>query len=603
MSSDSEGANADSLARWAGVKEKRVSQLETMKVDELKCLCRDSGLKVSGKKAELVGRCGNELENKYRVTLNRFVSSEEKRMAIEGLKRMLEFMDKIKSNQMAAAINGSEPNRQHYGGGYGGYGGSGGQQSNGQALQVSALGRGNAHTAQPYKQAAPRPRPHGSAASSGSTTSSSSSSWQSPSPTTSLSDLKFSSYRGFTFRLNKYPLVTCTISAPSNTRPSSNTTNTTSDLYDVSKRLCRWDPFNVPYATNAGAVVGQIFSHTVTIAGSTFRVQPSTQQPSRPPTSLAILKFEVPPAIRNQADVVSKKIVWLVRCLPCKAQQGKADTHLWPKNTSLFVNGAEVTNIRQRRQQSHDMSLWKGMSHPLNITGMVRATSGNTLTLLHNDPEKYVVVLTPVLEKSPAAVTESLGRSMEKVGVEKGKEEARRFIRESSVVLLDSDEEEEEEEEEARTYSLHDPVAKVLISNPVTGKRCTHVQCFDLGFYLSLNAYPSARRWRCPCCEKFTSHEDLRRSELFGEWLKEYNKDAKGNETREVSMVEFKAKGGEWELAKPKVATSKKRKSQTQGGVIEGEEEEKRMEKRLSMSPPPPPSNKPQQEIIEIDMD
>ena len=37
------------------------------------------------------------------------------------------------------------------------------------------------------------------------------------------------------------------------------------DLYDVSKRLWRWGPFNVPFATNAGAVVGQIFSHTVTI--------------------------------------------------------------------------------------------------------------------------------------------------------------------------------------------------------------------------------------------------------------------------------------------------------------------------------------------------
>ena len=40
---------------WANIKRKRSSQLERMLVDDLKSLCRDTGLKVSGKKAEV--RC------------------------------------------------------------------------------------------------------------------------------------------------------------------------------------------------------------------------------------------------------------------------------------------------------------------------------------------------------------------------------------------------------------------------------------------------------------------------------------------------------------------------------------------------------------------
>ncbi|GMH81885.1 hypothetical protein TL16_g09077 [Triparma laevis f. inornata] len=573
----------ETMRRWSAVKAKRLSQLESMKVDELKCLCRDTGLKVSGKKAELVNRCSTELENKFRVSLNRFVSSAEKKKSLDSLTQMLEFMDKIKNNQLAEAIAGSEGNRRYAPAPppppatnqlFGQMGSAGG-------VQVAALGRDKFV---PHQSSSFYERARGDL----------------PLPTTNLADLRLNDYRGFTFRLNKYPLVTCAIWAPSCIRASMNNTNSAADLYNVSARLTRWDPFNIPYLLSpiTNTPTGQFLSHTCTIIPNTFRVQPTTQQPSRPPSSVGVLKFEVPGGLRNKAGVV-----WLVRCLPIKVQEGKADVHLWPKNTSLFVNGAEVTNIKQRRQQSHDMTLWKGMSHPLNITGMVRSTSNNTLTILHNDPETYVLVLTPVLEKDPAAVSDRLRTAIERVSVERGKEEARGFVKQSSVVLLDSDDDdEEEEEEEGRVFSLQDPVAKVLITTPVTGKHCTHVQCFDLGFYLSLNAYPSARRWRCPCCEKFTSHEDLRKSELFLEFLKEYGKDVKGNEAQEVTQVEFKAQSGTWKLTKPKVATGKKRKAQTQGGTID-DAEEARLEKRLSLTPPPLISKMPQQEIIEIDLD
>ncbi|GMH80871.1 hypothetical protein TL16_g08731 [Triparma laevis f. inornata] len=93
-------ALGETLRRWANIKAKCVSELESMKVDELKCLCRDTGLKVSGKKAELINRCINELENKFMFSLDRSASSAEKKKSLDALSKMLAFMDKIKNNQL-----------------------------------------------------------------------------------------------------------------------------------------------------------------------------------------------------------------------------------------------------------------------------------------------------------------------------------------------------------------------------------------------------------------------------------------------------------------------------------------------------------------------
>ena len=89
-----------SNSRWSAVKEKRVLQLENMKVDDLKILCRESGLKVTGRKAELVASLANELENKFRVTIDRFLGSEQKRRSIEDLTKMLESMDRIRNGRL-----------------------------------------------------------------------------------------------------------------------------------------------------------------------------------------------------------------------------------------------------------------------------------------------------------------------------------------------------------------------------------------------------------------------------------------------------------------------------------------------------------------------
>ncbi|KAL9181363.1 hypothetical protein ACHAXT_010168 [Thalassiosira profunda] len=65
----------------------------------------------------------------------------------------------------------------------------------------------------------------------------------------------------------------------------------------------------------------------------------------------------------------------LLRMLPLKRtekdEQKSSDTHKWPIGTFIQVSrGAkeQVLIVAQRRQQSHDPKLWKGLSHPLDLT-------------------------------------------------------------------------------------------------------------------------------------------------------------------------------------------------------------------------------------------
>ena len=197
-------------------------------------------------------------------------------------------------------------------------------------------------------------------------------------------------------------------------------------------------------------------------------------------------------------------------------------------------------------------------------------------------------------------------------------EKAKDYARAQSVVLLDDEgggEGGEQEDEIAPTnLSLLDPVGKVLIETPVLGKGCKHVQCFDLGVFVSMNAYPSARRWACPACERFTAPGDLRVSELFVKLLDEYKRDAKGNEAKGVNQVKLEAGRGTWTLTGGKV-NSKKRKARSMGGEVEPggggaaevqkdmEKEEQELERRLSLTPPEPVNMIPAHEVIEIDSD
>lgn len=61
----------------------------------------------------------------------------------------------------------------------------------------------------------------------------------------------------------------------------------------------------------------------------------------------------------------------LLRMIPKVVPKRYADTHQWPKGTLIQVNGNVVPGVVQRKQQSHDDTLWKGSCRVLNVGGSV----------------------------------------------------------------------------------------------------------------------------------------------------------------------------------------------------------------------------------------
>ncbi|ORX87899.1 hypothetical protein BCR32DRAFT_239808 [Anaeromyces robustus] len=73
------------------------------------------------------------------------------------------------------------------------------------------------------------------------------------------------------------------------------------------------------------------------------------------------------------------------------------------------------------------------------------------------------------------------------------------------------------------TISLKCPISLIRIMNPVRGKRCQHLQTFDLDSYLSIN-YKHGK-WACPICNKKTTTSDLQFDEWYNNLLNEIPED------------------------------------------------------------------------------
>lgn len=211
----------------------------------------------------------------------------------------------------------------------------------------------------------------------------------------------------------------------------------------------------------------------------------------------------------------------ILRCLPLKIKEEyktlRADIHLWPKGTLLEVND-RVIALQQRKQQSHDHSLWKGLSYPLDVTRYVSPSKPIKMTIGSKDSDLYGIQLA-ICEYISAdtlfkrCMTSEDSRSIEKLKFDEAKALWQKYLEEHKVVVLDNpDEEDESDRHNQSTHtvcSLLCTVSKTPIKVPVRGKNCHHMQCFDLSVYLKTNEPISGPRWRCAVCEDFVAVEDL----------------------------------------------------------------------------------------------
>jgi len=262
-----------------------------------------------------------------------------------------------------------------------------------------------------------------------------------------------------------------------------------------------------------------------------------------------------------------------------KETNKRADGHLWPKGTFLQlvrnVRGSKkekVLSILQRKQQSHDPSEWKGMSHPLDLTAEIEDTKS---------PIEVKIASKEIVENSDGATKgtligsfcvhtaiceyvtpddlyeELLGKkhgevSIPRISLKSAKKMAKEYMAGQMVLIDDSDEDthhngndsdREEENAKSLTFSLLCPISKKVMQTPVRGRHCKHMQCMDLRNFLHANKNVTGGRWRCGVCESFVSVRELVHCGLFQAMLDSLGNNISGSRDR-VSL----RSDGSWKI-------------------------------------------------------
>jgi hypothetical protein len=247
----------------------------------------------------------------------------------------------------------------------------------------------------------------------------------------------------------------------------------------------------------------------------------------------------------------------IVRMLPLKPGQKKkprADTHQWPKGTFVQLDGMPVF-IDQRRQQQHDLTEWKGMSIPLDLSSLVRnPTKSNKLQLYFLDNEPYIVCVALCSYVAPEILNNIVwSNDVSKLSMEEATAKALENAN-TNTVLLDEFTS-NSNEMSSFIFPLCCPISQQLIQTPVRGTSCNHWQCFELRNFVESNAHITGTRWECPVCTKILSLNDLQYCPLTASILKQYSKDASPYRDR----IQFFANGAWKLLDEAKKRHSKKR--------------------------------------------
>lgn len=305
-----------------------------------------------------------------------------------------------------------------------------------------------------------------------------------------------------------------------------------------------------------------------------------------PPIGATQLKFNIPLEVLQEAEALDwgkirpyppGKLSYkhgerrlLLRALPLhipkKYVGKKSDTHLWPKGSFVQLNATPLV-IAQRKQQSHDHVLWKGMCHALDLTQYVaHPTMINELCMVTRDDAEYAIQVAVLEYIAPDSLhelclspsTSSLSPSsynklsIQKLTKDEGMAVAMEYLKKDAVVVDDDDDDNGKDTTTTSTtpaditltFSLLCSMSMTAMTTPVRGKQCRHMQCFDLRNYLHTNATVSGGRWRCGVCEDFVPVEDLVVDGMMVSMLEEIGKNKISGSRDKIQM----SKNGSWKF-------------------------------------------------------
>ena len=253
------------------------------------------------------------------------------------------------------------------------------------------------------------------------------------------------------------------------------------------------------------------------------------------------VKWGSPPEVKYQYMEGQRRL--LLRMLPLKVSKPKkgypaqADCHLWPKGTFLQINGVPVSPqyIMQRKQQSHDLSEWKGMCAPLDLTPFIKNPERkNILSLVTHEIAPYAVQICLAEYRKPETLTKMLLSTdtiqsksdirLRKLSYQKSVDLAKKYVSGQTVVL---DDDSDGDEAMSQTFQITCPISMTALGVPVRGARCKHMQCVDLSHFLHTNSFPSGRRWKCVICDDFVSADELVMCGLFERMVSKHADEAR----------------------------------------------------------------------------
>ena len=237
-----------------------------------------------------------------------------------------------------------------------------------------------------------------------------------------------------------------------------------------------------------------------------------------------------------------------------KQRKKRADTHLWPIGTFIQYNNRAVT-IVQRKQQSHDHTEWKGMSHALDVTDLVSdvysTTLPNMVEIATREATPYAIHLAVCDYVGPDTLYDRLmarngPHSILKYDYDEALKVALDYVK-NQMVVLDSDSEDDDDDPDhegsSQQYSLLCPLSMSAMQTPVRGKDCRHIACFDLRNWLHNNVTVGGTRWRCGHCENFLAPSDLLVDGMFCRFLEQ----TQGQISSARDKVQLNS-DGTWEL-------------------------------------------------------
>jgi len=293
-------------------------------------------------------------------------------------------------------------------------------------------------------------------------------------------------------------------------------------LNDVHDRYSRWEPYwEVSHDLSLLNIQG------VNVGYKTSAIVNPNTYSDCPPLSALEIQFQTGNLVTLLKEGSFKKEPkehrLILRALPLvvpeKYKKARSDTPLWPKGTFIQHNGIPIA-IHQRKQQGHDNNLWKGMSHMLDLTGLaIRAPSRSMtqrLEICTKEGEAYNFQLAICSYVPPQVLFERCvgdgPNSLTKLSIEEGRSLVKHNLDGKDAVVIDDSDGEDDtglDSDIHLTYSLLCGASMSAIKTPVRGKKCKHMQCFDLANYLHSNNHVSGGRWRCLVCEDFVPVQDL----------------------------------------------------------------------------------------------